>query len=170
MEFLDEEGVDVSSGEYGEVIVTGLHNNVMPLIRYDLDDVAVPTDEICSCGRNWPIFKHIIGKYKDFFTMPSGKRINPWPLIAVISKETRKNIFMISQYQMIQESRDKILVKIIKGRDYDPDIMSKIKRGIENECYKMNENVDVEINIVDRIPKERSGKRQVIISMVKTYQ
>jgi hypothetical protein len=31
----------------------------------------------------------------------------------------------------------------------------------------MNEDVDVEINIVDRIPKESSGKRPEIISRIK---
>jgi phenylacetate-CoA ligase len=167
MEFLDEDGEDVASGESGEIIVTGLHNYVMPLVRYNLEDVAVPIDERCGCGRSWPLIKQIIGRTSELFTMPTGRELDPWLLNAVISKEVWKNIFVISQYQMIQESRSKILVKIVKGRDFDPDIVLKIKRGIEDVCYNMNEDVDVEINIVDVIPKDRSGKRQMFVSMMK---
>jgi hypothetical protein len=61
-------------------------------------------------------------------------------------------------------------VKIVKGRDFEPNIIPKIKHGIEDACYNMNEDVDVEINIVDRIPKEGSSKRQTFVSMVKNNQ
>jgi phenylacetate-CoA ligase len=167
MEFLDEDGEDVASGEYGEVIVTGLHSYVMPLIRFNLDDVAVPTDERCGCCRSWPLIKHIIGTTRDFFIMPSGRKIDPWLFNAVISKETRKNIFVISQYQIVQESRDKIVVKLVKGRDFNLNIIPRIKRGMNYVCYDLKEDIDIEISIVDIIPKDRSGKRQILISMVE---
>jgi phenylacetate-CoA ligase len=167
MEFLDEDGEDVASGEYGEVIVTGLHSYVMPLIRYDLDDVAVPTDERCGCGRSWPMIKSILGRTKEFVIMPSGRRINPWLIRGVLSQEVRKNIFVISQYQIVQESRSKMLVKIVKGRDFDSNIIPRIKQGIEDVCYSMNEEVGVEVNLVDSIPKDRSGKRPDIISLIE---
>jgi phenylacetate-CoA ligase len=170
MEFLDEEGEDVASGESGEVIVTGLHSYVMPLIRYELDDVAVPADERCGCGRSWPMIKQIIGRSREFFILPSGRKINPTSFRKVIQREVWKNVFIIKQFQMIQESTDKILVKIVKGRDYDPKIMLKIKRGMEDVCYKMNENVNVEIIIVNKIPKESSGKRPDIISLIERQQ
>jgi phenylacetate-CoA ligase len=170
MEFLDEDGEDIASGESGEVIVTGLHSYVMPLIRYNLDDLAVPTHERCGCGRSWPMIKQILGRTLELFTMPSGRKINPWLFIIAIDKEVRENIFSISRYQMIQESRNKILVKLVKGRDFNPNIIPRIKQGIENECYKMNENVDAELNIVDSIPKESSGKRNIILSKLERKQ
>ena len=43
----------------------------------------------------------------------------------------------------------------------------KIKRGIEDVCHNMNEDVEVEINVVDSIPKESSGKRLEIISKIE---
>jgi phenylacetate-CoA ligase len=165
MEFLDEDGEGVSSGECGEVIVTGLHNYIMPLIRYDLEDVACPTDERCGCGRSWPLIKQIIGKTIELFTMPSGRKISPVLILPIIINEARENIFVISQYQVIQESKNKIKVKIVEGKDFDPNIIPRIKQGIEDVCYNMNEDVDVEINIVDIIPKESSGKRNIILKL-----
>jgi phenylacetate-CoA ligase len=139
----------------------------MPLIRYNLDDFTVPTDERCGCGRSWPVIKQIIGRMSDFFTMPSGRKITPWLLQGTISKESRKNMFLIKQYQIVQESRDKILVKIVEGRDFDPEIIPRIKRGMADVCYKINERVDVEINLVDRIPRDRTGKRREFISLLE---
>ena len=57
IEFVDEAGEYVSSGEQGEIVVTGFLNHVMPLIRYRIGDVGVPTDEKCACGRSWPPHK-----------------------------------------------------------------------------------------------------------------
>jgi phenylacetate-CoA ligase len=170
MEFLDEEGEAVASGEYGEVIVTGLYSYVMPLIRYNLEDVAVPTDESCECGRSWQMIKHIIGRSKEFFTMPSGRKTDPTLFRKVIQREASKNIFTIKQFQIIQEKRNRILVKIVEGRDFDSNIIPRIKQGIEDLCYSMNEDVGVEVNIVDRILKERSGKRPEVLSLFKKHQ
>ena len=170
LEFLDEDGEDVSSGEFGEVTVTGLHSYVMPLIRYNLGDVAVPSDERCGCGRNWPLIKQILGRTREFLIMLSGRKINPRSIRNVISDEVWKKMFVIAQYQIIQESRDKILVKIVKGRDFNLNIIPRIKRGMDHVCHNMNEDVDTEISIVDIIPKDRSGKRQILISMVKCHQ
>ncbi len=52
MEFL-KNGKDVNPGESGEVVITGLSNYTMPLIRYKLGDIAVPIKEKCSCGRGF---------------------------------------------------------------------------------------------------------------------
>ena len=98
---------------------------------------------------------------------PSGRRINPWLIIGVISDEVRKNIFVIKQYQMIQESRSKMLVKIVKGRDFDPNMIPRIKQGMEDVYSNMNEDVEVEMSVVDVIPKESSGKRPEIISLTE---
>jgi phenylacetate-CoA ligase len=111
------------------------------------------------------MIKQIIGRTSEFFTLPSGRKFNPWLFKALISRDSKKNIFLISQYQVIQESRNKILVKIVKGREFDPNIILKIKRGFKKLFYDLNENVEVEIIVVDSIPKERSGKRLEIISM-----
>ena len=63
-----------------------------------------------------------------------------------------------------------LLVKIVEGRDFDSNIIPRIKQGIEDLCDSMNEDVGVEINIVDRIPKERSGKRPEILSLLKKHR
>ncbi len=49
IEILDNQLKPCSSGEIGKVYVTTLNNYSMPLIRYDIGDMAIPTkNEVCS--------------------------------------------------------------------------------------------------------------------------
>jgi len=40
----------VSAGEKGSVVITGFSNFLLPLIRYDIGDLAVVSSEKCGCG------------------------------------------------------------------------------------------------------------------------
>lgn len=46
------DGQHVAEGELGKVLVTDLNNFAMPIIRYDIGDLARMTSERCPCGRN----------------------------------------------------------------------------------------------------------------------
>jgi len=52
LEVLDEAGNEVTSGELGEIVITTLGNEGMPLIRYQTGDLARVYREPCSCGRH----------------------------------------------------------------------------------------------------------------------
>lgn len=166
MEFVDENGEPVALGEIGEIVATGLHNYAMPMIRYNLGDIGIPTDERCSCGRSWPLVQSIEGRTNDIFIMQSGRKLYPRFVFAWIGNEIKEYLFCLSQYQIIQEKRNKIILRVVKGREFDPKVVSKIKGNIENSCIRMGEDVSVDIEIVQEIPREKSGKRRKIISLV----
>ena len=52
VEILDEQGNCVKDGELGEVTITPLSVQAMPLLRYRTGDLARVHTNICSCGRN----------------------------------------------------------------------------------------------------------------------
>ncbi|MBC2715777.1 MAG: phenylacetate--CoA ligase family protein [Desulfobacteraceae bacterium] len=166
MEFLND-GEPVPPGEPGHIVVTSLYNSSMPLIRYALNDIGVLSEEVCSCGRSWPLIKSIEGRYVDFFTMPSGKKINPGILYFPINKETRENIFCISQFQIVQMQKDKIVLNIVKGREFNPEIITRLKKGVGKSFTDIREDVSVDVRIVSEIQKERTGKIRTMISLVK---
>ena len=56
VELIGQDGLPIEGpGAMGEVVATNLTNFVCPLIRYRTMDVAVATDERCSCGRQYPL-------------------------------------------------------------------------------------------------------------------
>lgn len=50
-EILDEDGNQLKQGEYGEVAITTLGVEGMPLLRYRTGDICCYYDSKCSCGR-----------------------------------------------------------------------------------------------------------------------
>jgi phenylacetate-CoA ligase len=54
LEVLRRDGTLCPPGEMGRVVVTPLHNFAMPLLRYELGDMAAP-GEACACGRGLPV-------------------------------------------------------------------------------------------------------------------
>jgi phenylacetate-CoA ligase len=168
IEVLDENGEPVSPKERGEVVVTGLHRYVMPLIRYRIGDLGVLTDEKCPCGRSWPLLKSIEGRSNDLLVLPSGRRISWLYLQRCIfyDQEFQKNLFCISQYQIVQERRDRIVINVVKGLNFDPNLLLRIKNNIEEFFAAQGEKLEVIMQLVKEIPMERTGKRRVFISKV----
>ncbi len=168
IELLDENGDSVSSGERGEIVVTGLHNYMMPLIRYRIGDLGVLTDEKCPCGRSWPLIKSIEGRSNDLLVLPSGRRISWLYLQRCIfyDQEFQKNPFCILQYQIVQERRDRLVINVVKGLNFDPNLLLRIKNNVEEFFARQGEKLEVITQLVDEIPMERTGKRRVFISKV----
>ena len=50
-EIVDSDGIAVSSGDIGELVVTPLGVSGMPLLRFKTGDVSFLISDPCSCGR-----------------------------------------------------------------------------------------------------------------------
>jgi phenylacetate-CoA ligase len=153
-----KDGHDIKAGERGEVIVTTLQNYAMPLIRYRLGDIATLSNTKCSCGRGFPLIKQIEGREDDFLILPSGRKISP-RMINVI-----EHIPGIKEYKTIQETKELFVVKLIKNDEFSERTISEVKKQIMTGC--LGEKVAVEVEIVDELPKERTGKKRAVVSKV----
>jgi len=72
VEVVDDEGNACDVGVPGRVLVTSLHNFAMPLIRYDIGDIA-EFGEPCDTGLNWPALNQVNGRIRDSITLPNGE-------------------------------------------------------------------------------------------------
>ena len=122
LEVLDDEGRPCEIGEIGQVIVTGLHNFAMPLLRYDLGDLA-EVGEPCPCGRGLPVIKRFIGRSRDMLTLPSGELVSP----SFVNDAFRD--LPVAQFQIVQDAPDHLEVKLVPKEGYvaetqEPEIRS----------------------------------------------
>lgn len=62
VEFLDDEGNPVAEGESGEVTITTLGVEGMPLVRFRTGDICIHYDSPCDCGRNSTRLSSVIGR------------------------------------------------------------------------------------------------------------
>ena len=158
LELLDE-GESVSTGERGEVVYTSLFNYAMPLIRYQIGDVATPTDESCPCGRGLPLIKSVEGRKDDFIYLPSGKAITPITMHLIV-----KHTIGIVACQIVQEHPEKISVSIVITDQFSD---SHSEHFIEEIKQALNNEVSVDIRIVDVIRRGPNGKMRMVLSTVK---
>ena len=70
VEICDKYGKPCAPGETGKILVTGLTNFAMPLLRYDTDDLATVVEGPCPCGRTLPSFGEVIGRYSRIAFLP----------------------------------------------------------------------------------------------------
>lgn len=71
LEIIDSQGQPCPVGEPGRVLVTALHSQAMPLIRYEIGDVA-EWGPPCDCGINLPVIKRIWGRDSQMIQTPDG--------------------------------------------------------------------------------------------------
>jgi phenylacetate-CoA ligase len=145
-------------GEEGEMVCTDLTNYTMPFIRYALGDIVIISKAKYNCGNNFPVIELIQGRSNDFITLPSGKVISPL-LLGVCLEQ----IEGIGQYRLVQESKDILNVQIMKGENFNEATISEFKKALRET---LDDNIHININIVDEIPREKSGKIRPIVSRV----
>jgi len=157
MEFIDDKGNRVNAGQRGKVVVTNLHSFIMPIIRYEIGDFAIPTYEECPCGRGGYLIKKIEGRYDDFLKLKGNKLIPPPVLWSIM-----KFIQGVSEFQIVQEKEDEIVVYVVK-MDECRDTL--IVEEIDREFRKvLGDNILVNTKFVKSIPRAPSGKLRSVIS------
>ncbi len=83
VEIVNEQGEILSPGETGEVVVTPLQIEGMPLIRFRTGDISFLVEEPCSCGRFSPRLGPILGRKKQMIKF-RGTTLYPNSLYAVL--------------------------------------------------------------------------------------
>ncbi|MEW5795003.1 MAG: AMP-binding protein [Candidatus Zixiibacteriota bacterium] len=160
VEFL-ENGRPVRPGEQGEIFITDLTNYAFPMIRYAINDYGRAIEEPCVCGRGLARMSTGVGRVQDFFLDASGRR----HAAIVLAVHTTSDLgHRIGQMQIIQRSLLDFLVRIARK----PEPTQETFRFITERMKKMiGESINVQFEVVDRIPQERSGKTRFFICQVR---
>ena len=83
VEIVNEQGEVLAPGETGEVVVTPLQIEGMPLLRFRTGDISFMVDEPCACGRFSPRLGPILGRKKQMIKF-RGTTLYPNSLYAVL--------------------------------------------------------------------------------------
>ena len=158
VEIVDAKGNVLPPGQAGEVVVTHLATGDFPFIRYRTGDVAVLSEAACSCGRGLPLLEEIQGRTTDFVMARDGTLMHGLALIYVL-----RDIEGIEQFKIIQHTLEHTGVQIVAGTNFDPADEKRIR---EVFAQRLGEGVQVDIEYVDAIPAEKSGKFRYVISHV----
>lgn len=121
VEILRDDGEPAAPGEEGNVVITGLNNYCMPLIRYQIGDRATAADpaEPCSCGRGAPRIKNILGR-RACIVVGEGGRSVPGTFFAHYLKDYD---YAFERFQVIQTEPSAMTLRIARGGRFSRDIL-----------------------------------------------
>jgi phenylacetate-CoA ligase len=108
MEIIDPEtGERMPEGEKGELVLTTLCREAMPILRYRTRDIATIIPGRCKCGRTHRRISRIIGRSDDMIIV-RGVNIFPQQIERVLM-----GIKAVAQnYQIVLESYDRMTVRV----------------------------------------------------------
>jgi phenylacetate-CoA ligase len=131
----------------------------MPLIRYQIGDVVVPSDRVCKCGRGLPLIERVEGREADYVLTPAGR------LISGISLTENFALLIpgTAQVQIVQESLTELRIRLVPDDAFGDSSYRKIAALVEDT---FGTGVRYEVELVDAIPQEPSGKYRFCISKV----
>jgi len=116
-------GETVPEGEIGELVLTTLNREAMPLIRYRTRDLTRIISEPCKCGRTHRKIARIIGRSDDMFIV-KGVNIFPQQIEHILMgiKGVAQN------YQIVLEAYDEMIIKVEIDRELFDGKIEKLSR------------------------------------------
>jgi phenylacetate-CoA ligase len=159
VEFIREDGMPAKPGEEGKMVVTDLLNQGMPLIRYRVEDVGVPSNRRCPCGRGLPLMERVAGRVADFLKKKDGSQVAGVSLV----ERTVTAIKGIGQMQIVQEKIDQLVLNVVRMAEYD----AASERALLSEFASVfGKEVSIQLNYMDNIRQESSGKYRFSICKI----
>jgi phenylacetate-CoA ligase len=138
-----------------DLIVTDLHNDGMPMMRYVSGDLGTPGSKTCACGRCLPKLAKVDGRKLDALRLRDG-RLLPGEYVVYVFLP----ITVVKQYQVVQTHLDTLRVRVVPGDGYGQDAEDAIRANIHKVT---GDGVEVTFEQVDNIALTSSGKRRVTI-------
>lgn len=154
----DPDRVQATADSTGEIVITHLDAFGMPLIRYRTGDIGRLKPGRCACGRGLPMLDVVEGRTTDFLYLPSGVIKHALAIIYPL-----RSLPGVGQFRVTQDADYSIKVHVVPVKD-DGLTPADIARRVHPV---FGEEVDVDVECVDKLPAADSGKFRYVISHVR---
>lgn len=109
-EILDEDNQPVQDGEIGELVITTLGIEAMPLVRFKTGDMVKAHTEPCHCGRNTMRLGPVVGRKKQMIKY-KGTTLYPPAMDNILNDFNEVNSYVIEIFHN-EIGTDEICIKI----------------------------------------------------------
>lgn len=165
VEVLDSDGEQVAEGEKGELVLTSLTKEALPLIRYHTGDITRLLESECACGRTTQRISRVLGRADDMLIV---RGINVFPsqiedVIANIPEVTEHFQILLDRNQ---HRMDEITVRVeLEEGAFTGELkdLAAVRKHVEGEL-KAVLNIRTNVDLVEKgtIPRT-AGKAQKIV-------
>jgi phenylacetate-CoA ligase len=158
-------GKEVPEGQDGELVITTLTKQGIPLIRYKTRDIVSINYKLCSCGRTSPRISRIKGRTDDMIIV---RGINVFPsqiehvLLGIEGTQPHYQLVVdrkagaLDELEILVEVEERVFSDEIKKLQ---ELEKKVKREIESIL-----GINVKVTLVEPKKIERSvGKAKRVV-------
>ncbi len=128
-EILDDDNNQLPQGEIGELTITTLAVEGMPLLRYKTGDICTYFNEPCSCGRMTSRISPIIGRKQQLIKY-KGTTLYPQSIFNILNSIESIKEYVVDVFKN-DIGIDEIIIHIAV-LDYSDEIDFKIKRTLQS--------------------------------------
>jgi phenylacetate-CoA ligase len=160
LEIAREDGTPCRPGEVGEILATGLLNDVMPLVRYRIGDYAAwAEDQSCDCGNRNAVITQLEGRVDDYLVTLDGRRIGRL-------STAMKRSPTIHSAQIVQDLPGHAYLLVRPSEGYHGTHAEAVRDDIMERIGQF----DFEIIEVAEIPKTPTGKTALVVRLAERPQ
>jgi phenylacetate-CoA ligase len=157
-------GESTESGEKGELTITMLQKEALPMIRYRIGDITTMEEEVCACGRTHPRIQRIQGRVDDMLII---RGINVFPSQV---EYALMGIPEVGQhFQIVVERKgalDDMLVRVELNKESFSDKITdlmQVRQKVEHRLRNsLNVNVNVELVETGSLPRFEGKAKRVV--------
>jgi phenylacetate-CoA ligase len=157
-------GEPVAPGEKGELTITILQKEALPMIRYRIGDITSMDEDVCPCGRTHPRVQRIQGRVDDMLII---RGINVFP------SQVEYALMAIPEvgqhFQIVVDRKgalDDMLVRVELTKESFSDKITDlmlIRERIEHKLRNaLNVNADVELVEPGSLPRYEGKAKKVL--------
>jgi phenylacetate-CoA ligase len=160
LEVVDEHNRPVPDGTPGcKVLLTNLFNRTLPLIRYEISDIARVAQDPCPCGRAHLRLAAVEGRQEDVVSLP-GRNGGTVDVHALLLGETLLRLPEIRQYQVSTHPNGLAVRIVVQDGATRAHVVAAARSAIAAELDELGATVvSLDIEPVDNIGRVGTGAK-----------
>ncbi len=165
-EILDEENSPVGKAEVGELVITTLGIEGMPLVRFKTGDMVQAHTDMCSCGRNTLRLGPVVGRKQQMIKY-KGTTLYPPAMYNLLQDFEQIRSFVVEIFQN-ELGTDEILLKVVSD-----DLSEAFKDTLKDHFRaKLRVSPSIEFTTQDRIEElqfPKMSRKPVLLIDRRTF-
>ena len=158
VELLDDHNQPVAPHEPGEVTITTLGVEGMPLLRYKTGDICMYSDEPCACGRTSLRLSPVIGRKKQMIKF-KGTTLYP-PAIFDLLNEMEDILDYIVEVSSNEIGLDEVLLHLLP-RTYSDASDRRIRSNLQARLRVSPAIMYIDADSLQKMQSTESGRKTV---------
>jgi phenylacetate-CoA ligase len=165
VEIVDPEGELCATGERGELVLTSLTKEAMPLIRYHTGDVTYMMEEDCPCGRTSVKLHRFLGRADDMLVV-RGINVFPSQIEDVLLKMPEIGDYFQVIVDRKRHGLDEIAIKVeMSDSAFTGELsdLAKLQKKVENELKSVMK-IRSRIELVEKgsLPRTEGKSKKIV--------